>query len=155
MTAHEPAEAAAERQPADAGVRDLAAGHGEPVLLRRGVELSQQRAAADAHDAASRVDVDGVQRAQVDAQRAVTDRAPGNRVPSGPDGERHPGCAGSADRGGDVVGVDRIRDSQRSAVDRAVPARAGSFVVGVGRFDKAADEAVGRKPSARGEVGWQ
>ena len=30
------------------------AGHGEPVLLRRGVELAEQRAAADAHDGASR-----------------------------------------------------------------------------------------------------
>ena len=56
------------------------AGHREPVLLRGGVELAEQRAAADAHDRARRVDLDRVQRPQVDAQRAVADRAPGDRV---------------------------------------------------------------------------
>ena len=52
VLAHQPADAAAEREPADAGVGDLAGRDGEPVLLRRGVELAEQRAAADPHDAA-------------------------------------------------------------------------------------------------------
>ena len=58
VVAHQPADAAAEREPADAGVRDLAGGHGEAVLLGRGVELAEQRAAADADHGALGVDVD-------------------------------------------------------------------------------------------------
>ena len=89
VVAHQPADAAAERQPADAGVRDLARRHREPVLLRGGVELAEQRAAADADDRA----VAGrpstrVQRAQVDAERAVAHRAAGDRVAAGADRER-------------------------------------------------------------------
>ena len=50
VPAHQPADAAAEREPADAGVGDLPGRNGEPVRLRGGVELAEQRAAADAHD---------------------------------------------------------------------------------------------------------
>ena len=50
MPAHQPAHAAAQRQPADPGVRDLTRGHREPVLLGGGVELPEQRAAAHPHD---------------------------------------------------------------------------------------------------------
>ena len=88
VVAHQPADAAAERQPAHAGVRDLPAGHRQAVLLRRGVELAQQRAAADPHDAAPGSTSTPVQRAQVDAQRAVAHRAPGHRVAAAADRER-------------------------------------------------------------------
>jgi hypothetical protein len=46
VTAHQPPEAAAEREPADAGVRDLAGRDRQAERLRRGVELAEQRAAA-------------------------------------------------------------------------------------------------------------
>ena len=78
--AHQPADAAAEREAADAGVRDLPGGHREAVLLRGRVELAQQRAAADAHERASRGRRRPVERAQVDAQRAVGDGPAGDRV---------------------------------------------------------------------------
>ena len=67
VAAHEPADPAAEREAADARVRDLARGHREPVLLGGRVDLAEQRAAADAHDRALGVDLDGVQPADVDA----------------------------------------------------------------------------------------
>ena len=57
VAAHQPAEAAAERQPADPGVRDLARRHGEPVLLGLGVDLAEQRAAADADERGLGIDV--------------------------------------------------------------------------------------------------
>ena len=41
VPAHQPADPAAEREPAHAGVRDLPGGHGEPVRLRRRVELAR------------------------------------------------------------------------------------------------------------------
>jgi hypothetical protein len=57
-------------------VRDLPAGDREPVLLRRGVELAEQRAAADAHGPRRRVDLDVVERAQVEAHRPVPTERP-------------------------------------------------------------------------------
>ena len=77
---HEPADPAAERQPADARVRDLPGRDCEAVLLGRGVELAEQGAASDPDDRALGVDLDAVQRPQVDAERAVADGAAGDRV---------------------------------------------------------------------------
>ena len=49
-----------------------------------------------------------------------------------------PGCP---DRGSHVVGVRRVGDGGGVTVDRPVPAGAGGVVLGIGRFDDAADEA--------------
>ena len=56
VRAHQPADAAAEREPADAGVGDVPGRDREPVLLGRAVDLAEQRAAADAHERGRRVD---------------------------------------------------------------------------------------------------
>ena len=45
--ARKPAHAAAEREPADARVRDVARGRGEPMRIRGPIEVAQQRAALD------------------------------------------------------------------------------------------------------------
>src|SRR5439155_17667399 len=58
VRALEPARAAAERQPRDAGRRDPPAGRGQAVLLRRLVELAPRQARARARDALLRVDGD-------------------------------------------------------------------------------------------------
>jgi hypothetical protein len=142
VAAHEPAEAAAERQAADAGVRDLAGGHREAVLLRGRVELAEQGTPADAHDRALGVDLDPVQRPQVDAQRAVADRAPGDRVAAGADRERPCRGACGTDRRRDVLGVAGVRDGGGPAVDRAVPAGTGVVVVRIVRPDETSGEAV-------------
>ena len=55
------AEAAAERQAGDAGIREHTARRGQPVHLRRRVQLAPGRAAAGACYAVDRVDLDGVQ----------------------------------------------------------------------------------------------
>ena len=128
------------------------AGHGEPVPLGGGVELAEQGAAADADGLGFRVDVDRVERAQVDAERAVPDRAPGDGVPAAADRELQAAGAGGTNRRGDVVGVGRVGDRGRTAIDRAVPARAGAVVVGIAGVDDAADEA-GRSRRAGDEGG--
>ena len=138
---HEPADAAAERQPSDAGMRDLAGRDREALLLRHCVELAEQGSAPDEDDRALGVDLDAVQRPQVDAERAVADRAAGDRVRAGPDGEREAVRPGGPDRGSDVVGVRRVGDGCGVTVDRPVPAGAGRVVLGIGRLDDAADEA--------------
>ena len=58
MLADEPAEAAAERQPGDAGRRDDAARAGEAVQLRLAVLLAPRRAALRTCGARARIDVD-------------------------------------------------------------------------------------------------
>jgi hypothetical protein len=68
--------------------------------------------------------------------------SPGERVAAGADRERQPRGARGADGGGDVVGVARVGDRGRAAVDRAVPAGAGGVVAGVALFDEAAGEAL-------------
>jgi hypothetical protein len=146
VAAHEPAEAAAQRQPADARVGDLARGHREAVLLGRRVELSEQRAAAHPHDLAPGIHVDAVEPADVDAERAVTHRAPGDRVTAGPDREGEGDRSRGADGGADVVGVGGVGDGRGTAVDRAVPAGAGGVIAGVVRLDDAARETLGSQP---------
>ena len=154
VPAHEPAEAAAEGEPADAGVRDLPCRDREPVHLRGRVELREQRTAADAHERPGGIDVDGVERAQVEAQRAVAHGAPGDRVAAAADRAGHAGGARRAHRGGDVVRVGRLRDGGRAAVDRAVPAGAGAVVAGVARLDDRSDEAAGaQRGGERGDAG--
>ena len=56
--AGQPAHAAAQRQPADAGVADQPGGHGQPVGLGSSVQVGQQRAAADRGPPGHRVDRD-------------------------------------------------------------------------------------------------
>ena len=79
----EPAAAGAEREAGDAGRRGPAAGDGEAVLLRRGVELAPQHAGLHPGDLAHRVDVDALHRPDVDHQPAVGHREPGRRMASG------------------------------------------------------------------------
>jgi hypothetical protein len=69
VMAHEPADAAAEREPADTRVRDLTGRNRESVLLRGRVELAKQGAATDAHDR-ERVVVGEEQVEEPDCERA-------------------------------------------------------------------------------------
>ena len=88
------AEAAAEREPADAGRADDPARGGEPVLVGGAVDLAPRAAAADADGAGARVDVDPADRGEVDHD-AVVDRAePGAVVPAAADREREARLAG-------------------------------------------------------------
>ena len=70
----EPAHAAAEGEPADPGVRDVAGRGGEPMRLRGLVEGAEQRAALDPRPASVRIDPHGGHRGEVDHQTAVRHR---------------------------------------------------------------------------------
>src|SRR3712207_5139851 len=85
VLAFQPAGAAAERQPTDAGRRDTPAGGGEAVLLRRAVDLRPGGAAADARDATDGVDLDVGHAAHVEHEAVVAQRGAGDRVPAGAD----------------------------------------------------------------------
>src|SRR5262249_61457346 len=102
----EPATPAPEGKPADTGVRHAAAGDGESVLLRRGVDRSPPRSALDAGDALFGVDVDAVECAEADADTTVDHRRAGHTVAAAVDGERDVLFPGDVDGGG---GVGRAR----------------------------------------------
>ena len=84
------AHAAAEGQPGDAGLGDLAAGHDQTVPLGGGVDVGPAGAGPDAGGAARRVDGHRGHRRQVDHQAVVADGAPGDLVPAAPDAHRRP-----------------------------------------------------------------
>ena len=71
MHALEPAGAAAEREPRDAGGGDATAGRREPVRLRRAVHRPPGGAAADARDPPFGIDVDVVHAANVEDEPVV------------------------------------------------------------------------------------
>ena len=69
--AHEPPDAATEGQAADAGVRDNARGDDEPVLLGASIDRTEGRTTADPYRAGRRVDLDAIERAQIEHDPAV------------------------------------------------------------------------------------
>ena len=85
---HQPPHAAAQRQPAGAGVRDDADGYDQAVGLGGRVDVAQRRPAADPDRARVRIDLDVSQRAQVDDDAAVDGRMAGQRVAAAADGDR-------------------------------------------------------------------
>ena len=122
---HQPAEPAAEREPGDPRRRDHAAGDGEPVLARGGVELRPGEAALCPHRAGVRVDLGALHLGEVDHHRVVGDRAAGHVVASAADGDVEPGRPCEAHAGGHVGCAAAPDDHGRRPVDEAVvhPAR--------------------------------
>ncbi len=119
------ADAAAERQSADAGGAQDAERRGHADLGRGGVDLGQGRASSDGDRASGRVDRDRRQRREVDHD-AVVDRAEaGGAVAAAADRERDVVGAGEADPGRHVVGAGCAEDDAGRAVDHAVVDRAG------------------------------
>ena len=112
VAAHQPADAAAEREPGDAGVGDDAADGGEPVRLGCGVELAPQHAAPGARRPGGGVDLDRAHRRQVDHEAVVAYRLAGDAVPAAAHGDLQLALAGEPQGGGDVG---RARRSARSA----------------------------------------
>ena len=129
VAAHQVAEAAAERQPADADVADRPAGGGEPVALGREVELGPQHAAGRARDARRRVDGDAPSSARGRSSAPSsqtpwpTTECPPPRTVTGRSRSRAKRSARC-----DVVGAGAAGDQRGAAVDRAVPDRAGPVV---------------------------
>ena len=116
----QPAHAAAERQAADAGVRDVAGGRRQPVGLRGAVQRAQRRAALHPRAARDRIDAHAVHRAQVDHQAVVGDRQADDVVAAAADPDLEIGVAGQADGGDDVGGA---RRTGRSCAGGGRPSR--------------------------------
>jgi hypothetical protein len=138
----EPAAAGAEREAGDAGARGAPAGDGEAVLLRRCVELGPQHAGLHPGDAAGRVNVDRLQRAEVDQQAAVGGAEAGSRMPTPAHRDLHPVLTRVEQRGGHVGDRLAARDQRRVAVDHAVVDAPGVVIADVVGADQRAREAM-------------
>ena len=115
--AHEEADAAAERDPAEADRAGVAEPGRETVLADLGRVLDGGQPRAGPRGPALDVDLELVEVAQVDDQPVVDDA--GNAVAAAPDGQREAGLARDAQDLGDVVGVGHADDGEGPAVDAA------------------------------------
>ena len=80
--AHQVAKPPTQREPADAGGGDDAAGGGQPEGLGLAIEGPPRDAALDARRALDRIDADPVHRGQVDHQSTGTDSLAGDTMPA-------------------------------------------------------------------------
>ena len=152
--AHEVADAAAQRQAADAGVADEAAGGGQPEGLALPVEMGVEAAALGLDGAGVGVDSCAGHGRQVDDQAVVADPVAGHRMASAPDRGVEAQVTAEAD-GGDHVGHARTAgDERRPALDVAVPDLAGLVVRRVVGGDQPALEAGGQGFDRVGVDAW-
>lgn len=132
---HQPAQAAAERQAADAGVGNGPAGRGEAERLGLVVELAPDQAALGLDRFCPGVNADALEAGQVDHQAAVAHGVAGRAVAAATHGDLQ------IVRAGEVDGVDHVRDAGAAddqagpPVDHAVPDLAGVVVAVVARAD--------------------
>ena len=132
MLAGEPADAAVERQPGDAGHRHEAERRREAVLLGRGVELAEQHARLRSQRPTVGIDVDVLHRRHIDHDAAVTRREPGDAVAAGSHRDGQTAVSSEVHRGDDVFGVAALGDERRAPmVEHAVVDLAGLVVAGV------------------------
>jgi hypothetical protein len=134
------AEAAAEREPADARGRDDPAGRRQAVRVGRRIHLGPGAATADPDGASLGVDVDVAQQREVDHHAVVARAEPGAVVAAAADRHDEVVCAREAERPRDVVRARAARDQRRALVDHRVEEAARLLVVAVLRSDQAARE---------------
>ncbi len=113
----EPAEAAAEREAADAGVRDRAAGRDEALRHRLMVDLAEEAAAIDVGALRFRVDAHAAKAGQVDLHAFLAGGLAGGAVPAALDREQEVAIAREAHRAHDVRDAGRLHDEGRVHVD--------------------------------------
>ena len=131
--AHEPADAAAEGEPGDAGVAHDAARGGQAVRLCLVVDVSPQGTALHDSRALDGINRDGAHRREVDHDSVVAHRGAGHVVAPASYGDLEVAVAGEAHRRDHIGPARAAGDAGRMAVDRAIPDPAGSVVAGAGR----------------------
>jgi hypothetical protein len=135
VLAHEEADPAGGRQPADADATVVAGAHRQPVPAKCGRDVGPARAGAEA-DATRRAvqQLDPVERAHVDHDAAVVGRAPADAVPAAADRERHVLLAREPERRDDVLGV--LRPDHQAGAATADVGGAHLAVVAVAGLDR-------------------
>ena len=114
----QPAHATAERESADAGLRDDATGNGEPEDVGFAIQVAERCAALHPRRGTRRVYVNGPHSAQIDDEAVVAQRAAAYVVASAADGGNQIVCPPEID------GCDHIRDTG-TARDQLRPRKVG------------------------------
>ena len=140
VLAHEPPDAAAQAEAADAGVAHDAARGGQTVGLCLVVDVAPQGTTLDEGRAVDEIDRDGAHRREVDDDPVVAHCGAGDVVASASYGDLEVAVAGEAHRCGHVGGAAAAGDQSGSSVDRAVPHGSGVVVVMVVGGDEDASE---------------
>ena len=138
------ADAAAERQPRDAGGADDAGRRRHAERDRGVVDVAPGAAGVGAHGVVHRVDRGAAQPRQVDDQRAVGDTQAARVVAAAAHGDVEAARAPVADAGDDVGGVVAVGDHRRPLVDHGVVDGARFVVAGVCRRDQVAAQGGGQ-----------
>src|SRR6202043_458635 len=128
ILAREPAHTAAQRQPADAGMRDIASRRGKAEGLRGAVQRAEYRAALDPGAPRDRIDGNAAHRGEVDHEPAVRDSEAGDVVAAATDADLQVALTGDAHRGDDVADRGTPDDQVRAVVDHPIPDRPGGVV---------------------------
>ena len=124
----EVADPATQRQPADAGGRDDAAGGGQPEGVRRVVEVTPRRATLRASRLGARIDLDAPHAGEIDDHTVVDRSEPGHAVTTPAYGKLEPCVPCEVDGRHHVAGGLRANDRGRTPVDHAVEYAAGLVV---------------------------
>jgi hypothetical protein len=125
------ADAAAKREPGDAGGADDAAGRDKTVGLRRGVEVEPCRTAAGARDPRVVVDIDLPHGREIDHEPAVAHAVARRIVTASAHGDLEVGPPCVVEGRRDVGGGPATNDHGRPAIDESVEAAACSVVLAV------------------------
>ena len=142
MFAHDPAEAAAEGEPRDAGVADDAAGGGQTVGLCLVVDVAPQGTTLHPGGTAGEVDPHGPHRREVDDDSVVADRGASHVVAPATHRDLHVVVTGEAD-GRSHIGASAASGDQPGApVNGAVPNGSGDVVVPMVSCDQFPSEPV-------------
>ncbi len=119
--AHQVADPAAERQPGDAGVADVAAGHRQPEGLALPVDVGVEGAALCRHRPGRRIDDGAPHAGEVEHDAVVHERVSGDAVAAAPHGHGQAAVTRPPQRRGDVAGPLAAGEDGRAAVDLPVP----------------------------------
>ena len=133
MLAHEIADAAAEREPADPDGGCVAEAGGETVRRGGDRDLARGEAARRMRDAAGGVDLESGEAGQVEHDPSLARAVAGRTVAAASDGELEAGLPRKRDDAGDLAGVGGPHDRRRPAVDRRqedAPRRVVAWVAG-------------------------
>ena len=138
----QPAEARAECQSADAGVRYRAGGRDEAERHRLVIQFAEQAATIDPGLACGRIDAHAAHGRKVDLHAAFTGRLACVAVPAALDRQQQVLLAGKVHGRADVGGAARLNDQRRMLVDRLVAYVPRNVVAGIAGQQQRAAQAV-------------
>ena len=131
MLAGEVSGAAAKREAGDTGCRDNAGRHGEPVDMRRVVDIALRAAGTDADGAGGGIDPHAFHHRHVDHQPVVDTTKARPVVPASADRDLEIVLPCKIDRGDNISDVGTSRNYRGTLIDHPVVEAPHSVIIGI------------------------